>query len=614
MNELLKQPEKRPRISPKNLVGKELDKRYILKSIIGEGAMGIVFRATQLSIQRDVAIKILKLENFSNQDTLVRFQREMEIISSLSHSNIVRLLDYGRDDRLGVFYIAMELIEGLSVGDLIYALPRRLDPAFAIEIIYQLCSALTEPHKLGIIHRDIKPDNTLLLARSDNRVEVKVVDFGVARASSRDVGSLQDPTNPSNSRVTMYGSIVGTPAYMAPELCDGSGSIDARTDLYAVGVMLFELLTGEIPFSGESATAILIKHMHEEPPALTSRLDASDPVIGELSTLIKKLLHKDMNLRPSSALDVMQALDHIRDQHRLARVRVDATLPISDVFRDHIISLHEVGHTADYVIRTTVIVAEGPMTSDNIRVEALDQSARSKRRSYVEIFGAGRQIAPRARESFHATNDHDPGPRHTPEPGKLPLPTARIDANAEPTESVYIEGTAKDRRLGMGIAVLVVALVIGAALVVAGIIGTDHATRGEHLSANAATVPVKPDVKTSPPPVVDHVGSKKEGDTQTSDTDASPEGNGVEGDKAQPEKQVEPTEVTSAPSSKSDVSSKPDAKPKKERKKPRKNKKPEPREKQPVKEKDTTKPDEPDNGKKNESKDLQKGMEWLYKN
>lgn len=610
MNELLKQPEKRPRVSPKNLIGKELDRRYIIKSIIGEGAMGIVFRATQLSIQRDVAIKILKLENFSNQDTLVRFQREMEIISSLSHSNIVRLLDYGRDDRLGVFYIAMELIEGLSVGDLIYALPRRLEPAFAIEIIYQLCSALTEPHKLGIIHRDIKPDNTLLLARSDNRVEVKVVDFGVARASSRDVSASRDASNPSSSRVTMYGSIVGTPAYMAPELCDGSGKIDARTDLYAVGVMLFELLTGEIPFSGDSATAILIKHMHEEPPALTSRLDTSDPVIEELSGLIKRLLHKDMDMRPSSALDVMQALDHIQDQHRIARVRVDATLPIADVFRDHIISLHEVGNTGDYVIRTTVIVADGPMTSDNIHVEALDKSARSKRRSYVEIFGAGQHISARARESFHATNDHDPGPRHTPEPGKMPLPTARIEADVDPTESVALDLTSGSTRYGVIIAGVLALLIVAAALVVVGMLQSGEAPSGEHLSANAKTMPRETTPGVATPRTTD---STPEEDAPVKVEPKVDPIIDADVPAVKPSKDPPPEDLlVSEPAPKTDDVSKKQA-----RKKPRRPKKLDARDKKPgptESPKASPQPPKSDGEKKNESKDLQKGMEWLYKN
>lgn len=299
------------------MVGEVLDDRYELTEIVGEGGMGVVFKAKQLSVNRDVAIKVMKAELFEEFGLVRRFKLEMEIISSLQHPNIVRLLDTGKDKRLGVFFLVMEYIEGVSLGALLYEHPSEvyLKPALAIEIAIQVCSALTEPHRLGVIHRDLKPDNIILMVRSDEQLDVKLLDFGVAR-----IIEPSDRIETSDvSRMTATGGIVGTPPYIAPELCESSRHVSAKSDLYAVGALLFELLTGFPPFQGRSTAEVFYKHVHEPAPLL---LDAS-PVPGceceDLEELIAKLLAKSPEERPESALHVKRKLDQIRQQNQLPR-------------------------------------------------------------------------------------------------------------------------------------------------------------------------------------------------------------------------------------------------------------------------------------------------------
>ncbi len=305
------------RLPTKTMVGERLDGRYELKEIIGEGGMGVVFKATQLSVNRDVAIKVMKSELFEEFGLMKRFKLEMEIISSLQHPNIVRLLDTGIDARLGVVFLVMEFIEGVCLGDLLYntSPTHTLASELAIEIAIQVCSALTEPHRLGVIHRDLKPDNIILTVRSDEQLDVKLLDFGVARIISPN--ERIDTTD--TGRLTATGGIVGTPPYIAPELCESSRSVSIKSDLYAVGALLFELLTGFPPFVGRSTAEVFFKHVHEPAPLL---LDVS-PIPGcaceDLEALIANLLAKDPDQRPDSALHVKRELDKIRQQNKLPR-------------------------------------------------------------------------------------------------------------------------------------------------------------------------------------------------------------------------------------------------------------------------------------------------------
>ncbi len=351
------------------LVGMELDDRYALKAVLGEGAMGVVFRATQLSIQRDVAIKVLKLGTFRDDASLDRFRREMEIISGLTHPNVVRLLDSGVDDRMGVFYLAMEFIEGVTLGDMLYEVPRRVRPELALEIVYQVCAGLTEPHREGIVHRDIKPDNILIQIASDDTVRIKVVDFGIAKAAADD------------QRVTATGVIVGTPSYMAPELCRATGDLDARTDLYALGVLLYELLTGFVPFQADTSLAVMLKQVSEPPPPLSAHLDDELESQDEIQRLLDELLNKDPAKRPESAREVRRRIDAIRDAAGMARVRVDSSRAWAQALSPYMVRTARLPTWEEYAVRTTMIMARHTTEEVQPIVTAMAQRSRAERRA-----------------------------------------------------------------------------------------------------------------------------------------------------------------------------------------------------------------------------------------
>src|SRR6516165_2671495 len=212
--------------------------RYRVEKLLGSGAMGEVYRAYDPAIDRLVAIKVLRPELIGGSDSeqlLQRFRREARAAGRRFHPNIVAIWDFGDDD--GMPFLVMELVEGRSLDQVIKS-SRSIEPARSVAIITQVLSALGFAHENGIVHRDIKPSNIMVL--QDDRV--KVADFGIARIEA--------------SEFTIVGDLLGTPAYMAPEQLSGS-PIDHRTDLFAAGVILFEMLTGVKPFRGKSITEIM---------------------------------------------------------------------------------------------------------------------------------------------------------------------------------------------------------------------------------------------------------------------------------------------------------------------------------------------------------------------
>jgi serine/threonine-protein kinase len=302
-----------------DLIGQDLNNSYRLERVLGQGAMGMVFVATQRSVGRSVAVKLLKDEQLQNGIGHERFQREMTTIAGLNHPNIVSLLDSGYDARHGLFFLVMELIDGISLGNLIYSPPRAARVELALEIVYQICGALAESHDRGIIHRDLKPDNVLLVPMADETLQIKVVDFGIARSAD----------SSADKRLTKPG-IIGTPAYMAPELCR-SAPIDGRTDLYSVGVILFELLTATIPFEGKTSMAIIVQLLQEPAPLLTDILTDAFPY-PELVTLTRQLLEKERESRPASAIAVRDAIDQVRARYKLQRPRLERSVSHRSTF------------------------------------------------------------------------------------------------------------------------------------------------------------------------------------------------------------------------------------------------------------------------------------------
>ncbi|MFY2560389.1 protein kinase domain-containing protein [Corallococcus terminator] len=265
---------------------------FIIEERIGEGGMGVVYRAVHPLIGKQVAIKVLRAEHVSQQQ-VERLLIEARAVNSIRHPGIIDIFGFGRlpDSRP---YIIMELLRGQSLSEALKQLGR-LDPNTTVWILDQILSALGAAHKAGVVHRDMKPGNVFLAEALDGSSVVRLVDFGIAKL----VRSHDGPT-------TVDGTILGTPEYMAPEQIRGT-TVSFATDLYAVGIMAFHMLTGERPFKGEQVQ-VLFAHVEQPPPLPSSRVPGLPP---ELDTLVLHLLAKDPAMRPESAEAVREALRRV---------------------------------------------------------------------------------------------------------------------------------------------------------------------------------------------------------------------------------------------------------------------------------------------------------------
>lgn len=289
------------------LLGAVIDDRFRIEELLGVGGMGAVYKGIQLSVHRKVAIKVLRPELAQREQSLERFFREAKVVSELTHPNIVRLVEFGQDRERDLLYLVMELVQGDNLGDLLKQ--GRLRANLALEVVYQVCGGLTEPHKQGIVHRDLKPDNLIMLPISDGTLQVKVLDFGIAR-------TLEEGT-----KLTKTGMICGTPSYMSPEQAQNF-ELDGRTDLYALGVILFEMLSGRAPYEGDTSLQILLNHIQKPVPRLEAVLPAGT-VPEEVADLVNELLSKTPEDRPASARAVRDRIDELRMKLRLKPVRLD---------------------------------------------------------------------------------------------------------------------------------------------------------------------------------------------------------------------------------------------------------------------------------------------------
>jgi len=289
------------------LIGAELDERFRIEEPLSEGGMGTVYRAIQSGVDRQVAVKVMQTSSGEDTTKIQRFLREAQTISKLSHPNIVNFIDFGQDADHGVLHLVMELIDGCDLSDLMEG--GRFHPALVLEIGIQTCSALSEPHHEGVVHRDLKPANLMMLTRVDGTIQIKLVDFGIANA-------VQNQT-----RLTRTGAACGTPYYMAPEQVHGD-EVTTSTDVYALGAIMFHLLTGRVIFDGETDVEILFKQVKKRPPQLDS-MEVADEIPGSLSRLIHEMLAKQTRDRPESVLTLRDRLEEVQRREGLAEIRVD---------------------------------------------------------------------------------------------------------------------------------------------------------------------------------------------------------------------------------------------------------------------------------------------------
>jgi tRNA A-37 threonylcarbamoyl transferase component Bud32 len=270
--------------------------KYVLDSVIGTGAIGIVFKASHRDLGRTVAIKVLNPRYRDDPDLLAVFRTEARAASQLEHPNVARVYDYGQESD-GLVYIVMEYLSGYTLGSVLAA-RRTLTVSRAIDVMMQVCAGLSAAHDRDIVHRDVKPDNVVLVPAQDDEghpVEiVKVCDFGIAALGTAQTGE---------------GAAAGTPEYMAPEQTTGS-AVQPSADVYACGVVLYEMLTGQVPFTADQAYRILMKH-RSEAPRRPSSIDAS--ISPKLEAVVLRCMEKAPDRRYQSARELRVELRKLAD-------------------------------------------------------------------------------------------------------------------------------------------------------------------------------------------------------------------------------------------------------------------------------------------------------------
>jgi serine/threonine-protein kinase len=265
------------------LIGRTIEGKYVIESKLGAGGMGAVYKARRLLIGDEVAIKILHPQHVSEPQANERFRREAQAAARLKHPNAVSIYDFGVTAE-GLVYLVMELVEGQSLRQILKQ-QGPLSPAATAEVINPVCAALDEAHRQQIVHRDLKPDN-IIVNPTIAGLRVKVLDFGIAKL--RDMAA---------SSLTQTGSVLGTPHYMSPEQCLGE-DVDSRSDIYSLGVVLFEMLSGVVPFNSPISTAVVIQHVNQAPPSIRAINSAVSPAV---EAVVLHALAKRREDRPPTA-------------------------------------------------------------------------------------------------------------------------------------------------------------------------------------------------------------------------------------------------------------------------------------------------------------------------
>jgi eukaryotic-like serine/threonine-protein kinase len=333
-----------------DLVGTTLAGKYRIEEHISDGGMGTVYRATHVLMDKTVAIKVLHPSLAADDKIVQRFTREAKASSRISHPHALNVTDFGESED-GVVFLVMEYLRGETLKDII----RRDGPmplARASEIIRQVAGALSAAHSEGIVHRDLKSDNIMLDEFGVQKDWAKVLDFGIAK--------VKEPEGKTNPALTAPNLVIGTPQYMSPEQCSHSSDIDSRSDIYSLGIILYEMLTGHVPFTGDSPTAIMMKHLQDEPPSvLTERPDLP----AQVDEIIQRAMAKRPEDRFESATDVADAL-------------ADA-VTLEDQAKQADVSPVAAGATTDKANTTEIVVESGDTNRIVVPTAANDEAHRT---------------------------------------------------------------------------------------------------------------------------------------------------------------------------------------------------------------------------------------------
>jgi serine/threonine-protein kinase len=355
------------------LIGQILAGRYRIDQLLGSGGMGSVYRAEHVHMRKAVAIKVLHREMTSLPEIVARFEREAIASARIVHPNVAGATDFGELDD-GSFYLVLEFVEGRSLRELLDR-EKKLEPPRAREIARQIASALAAAHAAGVVHRDLKPDNVMLVAREGVAEWVKVLDFGIAKVTAEEI--RDQPV------LTQYGSVFGTPEYMSPEQALGQ-AVDHRADLYALGILLYEMLSGRTPFANDDLLQVLTRQMTAEPPPLPAEIPR------ELSALVMALLRKQPEDRIQTADEVEARLSGPAAASPVGPTLVDPEPPSG--YGDTVL------HLAAPAAGMPAVAAEAPTPSRSRALRELDRSARELFRALPELWEMGRGLMRRTRE------------------------------------------------------------------------------------------------------------------------------------------------------------------------------------------------------------------------
>jgi serine/threonine-protein kinase len=277
------------------LIGQLIEGKYAVDRLVGEGGMGKVYGGRNVRTESPVAIKTLIPELVKDATLVKRFEIEAKAASNLHHPNTIRIFDFG--EHAGMLFMVMELLNGASLEGTLRK-EGKLEPRRVLRIMNQVCRSLSEAHSLGLVHRDLKPDNIFLNRAGGEADFVKVLDFGVAKLKDNRYGQ---------ATLTQAGMIFGTPVYMSPEQARAF-DIDGRSDIYALGVIMYECLTGKPPFEASDPVAILIQHVQEPPPPFRER-NPSTPDMPEVEAMVMRCLRKKPDERYGSVNELLQAIE-----------------------------------------------------------------------------------------------------------------------------------------------------------------------------------------------------------------------------------------------------------------------------------------------------------------
>ncbi|MBW2263352.1 MAG: serine/threonine protein kinase [Deltaproteobacteria bacterium] len=327
-------------------VGRTIAEKYEILSLLGEGGMGAVYMAKHTAVGKRFAIKLLHEQFVHHTEMVARFMREARAAGEVGHDNIIEVYDIGKEPS-GSVYMVMEVLEGYSLEDVVHACP--IPPPLATYILLQVLSVLEAAHAHGIVHRDMKPDNVFLTTMAGQPNYVKVLDFGIAKIKDAEGGH----------GLTQTGTMMGTPYYMSPEQARGAKDIDHRTDLYACGVMFYQMLTGKFPFEAPNIPALLVKITCEDPVPV-QQIDPQIP--AELATSIEKAMAKEVDVRFQTAAEFGEAIRAFAAQDvalqglAAAKPAFDTGAPVTGAGQTTPMGWTDTGETVERPRRTGLVV------------------------------------------------------------------------------------------------------------------------------------------------------------------------------------------------------------------------------------------------------------------